>query len=404
VEKLLNYLKKRLRVDDQHADRLLDLVVEGEGDYLSWLYGYDELRWTGIDECTMLERLERPFVFGFFVKAVLKSELEDEIKRKAALECWNSIDPAREEGVPAYLFRTLSFLLETEGFNQDRLLHLVDLCLRPLFYTQITTLEDEPEDVEGLFDYVTGRAETADDVKLAFLAAVLSLRYVSPNFKLKLYDRFLRDEGIHLAIREELCLNAADGGIEDYLKDRLRPYLPEGVEEMGDRYYIPVYLTSLPRRSVMWLAGVVEDRERLVERYFKERVMGYDEPYQTLGALDVCRRYRGELGLDFVVDVFRRALGSNRIEIRRTAERYLKEMETTALEEGGVSAPHGGASLRIQGRGRGSGGSSLFLIHRRRSPRALGVLRASRRICSRLCRLVFPTLFESLRCVLVQIL
>ena len=334
MEKLLNYLKKRLRVDDQHADRLLDLVIKGEGDYLSWLYGYDKLRWTGIDEWTLLERLERPFVFGFFVKAVLTSELECEYKRKAALECWNSIDPAREAGVPAYLFRTLSFLLEAEGFNQDRILHMVDLCLNPLFYPQITTMEDELKDVEDLFDYVTGRAETPDDVKLAFLAAVLSLRNVSPNFKLKLYDRFLRDEGIHLAIREELCLNAADGEIEDYLKDRLRPYLPEVVEELWDRYYIPVYLTSLPRRSVMWLAGVVEDRERLVERYFKERVEGYDEPYQTLGALDVCRRYCGELGMEFAVDVLRRALGSNRIEIRRTAERYLKEMETTAPEEG----------------------------------------------------------------------
>lgn len=334
MEKLLNYLKKRLRVDDQHAGRLLDLVIEGEGDYLSWLYGYDKLRWTGIDEWTLLERLERPFVFGFFVKAVLTSELEDEIKRKAALECWNIIDPDREEGVPAYLFRTLSFLHETEGYNQDRILHMVDLCLKPLFYSQITTMEDELKDVEDLFDYVTGRAETPDDVKLAFLAAVLSLRYVSPNFKLRLYDRFLRDEGIHLAIREELCLNAADGGIEDYLKDRLRPYLPEVVEELGDRYYIPVYLTSLPRRSVMWLAGIVEDRERLVERYFKERVEGYDEPYQTLGALDVCRRYCDELGMEFSVDVLRRALGSNRIEIRRTAERYLKEVEMSALEEG----------------------------------------------------------------------
>lgn len=104
---------------------------------------------------------------------------------------------------------------------------------------------------------------------------------------------------------------------------------------MGARYYIPIYMDSLPRRSIIWLAEVGEDRKSLVERYFKERVKGYNEPYQALGALDVCRRYSGELGADYAVTVLRRALRSNRIEIRRTAERYLKELETTA--PGGLS-------------------------------------------------------------------
>ena len=329
MDNLVGYLRERLEVDGRAAESLFKLVVEGERRYLHWLYGYDKMRWTGYDDHTLIERLERPFVFGFFLREVIESKLDGGIKNAAALECWNSIDPTREQGVPAYLFRTLSFLLETEGFNQGRILRLVDLCLRPLFYSQVTTLEDELEDVEELFDYVMGRVED-DDVKLAFLAAVLSLRDVSPNFKLKLYNRFLGDEGIRLPIREELCFNAADGKIEEYLKERLRPYLPEDVEELGDRYYIPVYLTSLPRRSILWLAGVVEDMKGLVERYFKDKVEGYDEPYQTLGALDVCRRYHGELGVEFAVDVLRRALESNRIEIRRTAERYLKELETTA--------------------------------------------------------------------------
>jgi hypothetical protein len=333
VEKLLNYLKKRLRVDDRYAGRLLDQVIEGERDYLYWLYGYDKLRWTGINEWSLLERLERPFAFGFFVKAVLKSEL-NEGKRKAALECWNSIDPDKEEGVPAYLFSTLNFLLETEGYNQDLILRMVDLCLRPLSYSQVTTMEDELKDVEGVFNNIIENAETPDGVKLAFLTATLSLRNVTSSLKLKLYDRFLANGTIRLAARKELCLKAADGEIENYLKNRLRPYLPEGIEEHWNSYYIPVYLPSLPRRSILWLAGIMKGRERLVERYFKERVEGYDEPYQALGALDVCRRYRGELGAGFATDVLRRALGSNRIEIRRTAERYLKEMEKTASKEG----------------------------------------------------------------------
>lgn len=330
MDDLVGYLRERLGVDGRSAESLFKLVVEGERRYLHWLYGYDKLRWTGYDDHTLIERLERPFVFGFFLREVIESNLDGGIKNAVALEYWNSIDPTREQGVPAYLFRTLSFLLETEGFNQGRILQFIDLCLRPLSYSQVTTMEDELEDAEELFDYVMGRVEVHDEVKLAFLAAFLSLRDVSPNFKLKFYDRFLGDERIRLPIREELCYNAADGKIEEYLKERLRPYLPEGVEELGDRYYIPVYLTSLPRRSVLWLAGVVEDIEGLVKKYFKDKVEGYDEPYQTRGALDVCRRYCGELGVEFAVDILRRALESNRIEIRKTAERYLKELETTA--------------------------------------------------------------------------
>jgi len=330
MNNLSAYLRDRLGVGENAAENLLKLVSEGEGRYLCWLYGYDKLRQIGYDEFDLIERLERPFVFGFFVKEVLGSKLEEGVKFAVAQEGWSSIDPSREEGVPAYLFRTLSFLLETEGFDRDRVLLLVDLCLRPFFYSQVTTMEDELGDVEELFDYVLGRAEVADDFKLALLAAVLCLRDVSKNFKLRLYDRFLRDEGMAFETRRELCLSAADADMEDYLKNRIRPYLPEGVEELGDRYYLPIYMNSLPRRSINWLAEVEEDRKWLVERYFKERVREYDEPYQTLGALDVCRRYSWEIGADYSVSVLRKALTSNRIEIRRTAERYLKELETIA--------------------------------------------------------------------------
>ena len=332
--KLVDYLRERLGVDERAAEELFELVLEGERGYLRWLYGYDKLRWTGYEESDLIERLDRIFVFGFFVREVNGSKMEEGVKHKVALEGWHSIDPSEEEGVPAYLFGTLNFLLKTEGFNRDRILLIIDLCLRPPFYSQVTTMEDELEDIEELFNYVMGRVEVPGDVKLAFLAAVLSLRNISPNFKLKLYERFLRDEGIHLAIRKELCLHAADAEIADYLRGRLGPYLPEGVEEMGARSSIPIYMDSLPRRSITWLAEAGEDRKGLVERYFKERVKGYDEPYQALGALDVCRRYSGELGGDYAVDVLRRALRSNRIEIRRSAERYLKELEKTVPREG----------------------------------------------------------------------
>lgn len=37
--------------------------------------------------------------------------------------------------------------------------------------------------------------------------------------------------------------------------------------------------------------------ERLVERYFKDKVEGYDEPYQAPGTLDVCKRYSARIML-----------------------------------------------------------------------------------------------------------
>jgi hypothetical protein len=43
--------------------------------YLLRLCGYDKLRRIGIDELDLLERLERPLVFGFFVREALASRL-----------------------------------------------------------------------------------------------------------------------------------------------------------------------------------------------------------------------------------------------------------------------------------------------------------------------------------------
>jgi len=45
-------------------------------------------------------------------------------------------------------------------------------------------------------------------------------------------------------------------------------------------------LPSLSRRSIRWLAEVEPNKKRPVEKYFKERMKGYDDLYQTLGALD----------------------------------------------------------------------------------------------------------------------
>ena len=329
MEKLLRYLIKRLKVDNDTATALIDLVVEGEGDYLRWLYGYDKLKWTGIDEETLVERLERPFVYGFFASRVLKSELGDEVKTAAAHECLESIDITYHEGVPAYLFATVKFLLKKEGHNRDHILTLINLGLTPGYSLLLTTMDDEREDIEMLYDLMMGHRESPLNDKIAFLATVLNLRNVSPTFKLKIYDRFLGDPTVPMETRKELCTNAADGRVEAYLGNRLRSYIESSEED--DEYFprihfIHVYIPSLPRRSVRWLAQVSADKRVLVDRYFKDEVKGYDEPYQAIGALDICRQHYGELNKDYCVSVLRRALESNRIEIRRLARRYLDEL------------------------------------------------------------------------------
>jgi hypothetical protein len=48
--------------------------------------------------------------------------------------------------------------------------------------------------------------------------------------------------------------------------------------------------------------------------------------YQSLGALDICRQYSREVGIEYCMEVLRRGLKANRVEVRRAAERYLKEL------------------------------------------------------------------------------
>jgi hypothetical protein len=52
----------------------------------------------------------------------------------------------------------------------------------------------------------------------------------------------------------------------------------------------------------------------------------YYEIYQSLGALDICRQHSSEVGIEYCMEVLRRALKANRVEVRRAAERYLKEL------------------------------------------------------------------------------
>jgi hypothetical protein len=54
----------------------------------------------------------------------------------------------------------------------------------------------------------------------------------------------------------------------------------------------------------------------------------YYEVYQSLGVLDICRQYSREVGIEYYMDVLRRGLKANRVEVRGVAERYLKELQS----------------------------------------------------------------------------
>jgi len=54
----------------------------------------------------------------------------------------------------------------------------------------------------------------------------------------------------------------------------------------------------------------------------------YYEVYQSLGVLDICRQYSREVGIGYCMEVLRRGLKANRVEVRRAAERYLKELQS----------------------------------------------------------------------------
>jgi hypothetical protein len=175
-----------------------------------------------------LERLKRPFVFGFFVKEVLESSLGDDVKYKTARKGWRSIDVNRDGGIPAYLFKTVNYLLSREGFKHEYFdtLIRISLSLPDPFRAHLTVMSNEIGDVEVLFDYVLGLGELTADEKICFLAAVLKLRDINENMRLRLYEKFLRSDHIPFSHRLELCRNAVDSNTLQYFLDKLKPYMP----------------------------------------------------------------------------------------------------------------------------------------------------------------------------------
>jgi hypothetical protein len=156
-------------------------------------------RWT-LERLGLKHRYQR---FGlrnaaerFFVKEVLESNLGDDVRYKAAREGWRSIDIERDEGIPAYLFKIVNYLLGREGFKREYLdtLIRISLSLPDPFIANFTVMRDEIGDVEALFDYVVSCGELTADDKISFLAVILMLRDIRENVRLRFYERFLRSD------------------------------------------------------------------------------------------------------------------------------------------------------------------------------------------------------------------
>jgi len=300
MKRLARYLQGKLGVDEGTANIVSRFVVKAERNYLMWIYGYDKLARLGIDELDLLERLKRPFVFGFLVKEILDSDLSDEVKERAALESIESINTDAEfEWVPAYLFKAINFLLKRRGFERRYFEILVRFGLAlsyGVFYPHVSVMSDEMGDVKEVFNFMLGADGLSPEEKIAFLTAVLTHSHINENLKLKLYDEFLRSDRVPMDLKKELCASAADDRYMEYAGEKTKPFLT-GKDLPLD--IPPIQLLFVPpsivRRSIRWLAGAGEDKRALIEKYFKEKITDI-YPYQTLGALDVCRAYHEELG------------------------------------------------------------------------------------------------------------
>lgn len=328
MKRLTVYLQRIFDVDAQTADQLVPLVISGERNYLFWLYNYDKLERLGVDERDLLQRLKRPFPFGFVIKEILDSDLGDDVKLKAAVKSWKIIDLEAEEGIPSYILKAIKFLIDNAGFNQDYIDFILGAAL--ILNEHSLVAGDDLRSLEDLFDYVmeSSRLDVGD--KVVFLLAALSLSRRGSTVQLKLYEKFLKDNHIPFSVRQDFAQHAASLDTMKYLIGKLGEYFREDAEELPSSPldYIALYhIPFLQRKSISWLAQVKPDNrniKQLVNMYFKVNISRDGEVYQTLGALDLCNLYYDQLDQDYVLDIMRKALKSNRIEVRRTAEKYHK--------------------------------------------------------------------------------
>ncbi len=91
--------------------------------------------------------------------------------------------------------------------------------------------------------------------------------------------------------------------------------------ELGTDEYFGVNFNFVRREAVFWLINTSENPKEAINALFKEKLDWFDFPTQN-GILDYCFQKKEELGMDFAMNIFNRAVKVNMREVRITALKY----------------------------------------------------------------------------------
>lgn len=321
------YLRRRLGIKKSEAEILEPLAFKGVSEYLKGIDTSGLFEPVEPDRLDVKFRLEKPFVFGFFVKEVLDSpDVPDGLKDRVAEEAYNNIDFEFEvpDNIPAYLLSILQriLMIKEDGREYNSICRDAFDLIQIAFDLQpeVLTASDDAH-VKDLFQrLVEVEGGLLDDMEKSLLLGImLNLEWMSSDLAVSLLKAYLNCKRISTAEKRRMTSSIIDIRYSKrFWSDRLKR---TDIIDRNTLVYREDILPHLKPVCLEWMGKHLPDKKKVISGYLRANPKHPASPSKYVAAIILAQAFRDELPEDYVREVIDTAIEFPNTEVKLYAFR-----------------------------------------------------------------------------------